>query len=668
MVDRINHVWRKSKQVMVKTLVLGMLGVLGLAGCAMAPHEPGTNATNATNATNGANSDLPGSHPGANLPGLPPGAKPLTNYVTVAATEPNTRLLPSTAVDKATSKITRLIFSGLAFLDERGQVKNDIATAIIPNETCTIYDIEIRPDLYFSDGTLVKAGNFARTWSDIVRNADTRREATLLKAVRGYADTARGHEVPSGTMANPGAATNPEGGSVPALTPELEGIEVMSDTHFKVHLERSTCDFISRVATPVFAPLPYAAFDQNGKISASFTENPYGYGPYMLSREGAWERGVQLNLVPNERYLGPRLAKNEGISFKFYRDRDASYRDLQTDELDVDDALPVAALKTYRDQLGARTKEHVSSVTSFLVLPRVARFSPTTDEGRWRRQAISLSLNRAEIARKYFSLMVIPATDFVSPVVLGYDKTRSDNEALRFDLARAKAAWAQANALSPWEGELVLARVDNESSEWVERAASQIRTALGVSVRVVSFPDRAALRKAATEGISPGFGQPVQPSQPVQPGKSGGKNPGSAAGSGQDKTNQGGQPGQPGQPGSLNTPPGALLTPYLVYADSWEPKYPGMNAYLWPLFSAAGIGNDSGYHNPGFEDMLGKARAAVSEYQASHIYHDAETILLRDLPVIPLWFEKTAVGWSTKVAGLHLDWQGIPQYWRITKD
>ncbi|STY98509.1 hypothetical protein [Mobiluncus mulieris] len=71
---------------------------------------------------------------------------------------------------------------------------------------------------------------------------------------------------------------------------------------------------------------------------------------------------------------------------------------------------------------------------------------------------------------------------------MGYDKTRSDNEALRFDLARAKAAWAQANALSPWEGELVLARVDNESSEWVERAASQIRTALGVSVRVVSFP------------------------------------------------------------------------------------------------------------------------------------------------------------------------------------
>ena len=223
---------------MVKTLVLGMLGVLGLAGCAMAPHEPGTNATNATNATNGANSDLPGSHPGANLPGLPPGAKPLTNYVTVAATEPNTRLLPSTAVDKATSKITRLIFSGLAFLDERGQVKNDIATAIIPNETCTIYDIEIRPDLYFSDGTLVKAGNFARTWSDIVRNADTRREATLLKAVRGYADTARGHEVPSGTMANPGAATNPEGGSVPALTPELEGIEAVSYTHLTLPTNR----------------------------------------------------------------------------------------------------------------------------------------------------------------------------------------------------------------------------------------------------------------------------------------------------------------------------------------------------------------------------------------------------------------------------------------------
>lgn len=662
MIDRIDYVRRSFKSVMAKTLALGMLGALGLAGCAMAPHEPGATGANSANAAH------PGAHPGANIPGLPLGPKPLPNYVTVAATEPNTRLLPSTAVDKATSKITRLIFSGLAFLDERGQVKKDIATAIIPNETCTLYDIEIHPDLHFSDGTLVKAGNFARTWSDIVRNADTRREATLLKAVRGYADTARGHEAPSGTMTSPGVATNPGVGSAPALTPELEGIEVMSDTHFKVHLERATCDFISRVATPVFAPLPYAAFDQNGKISASFTENPYGYGPYMLSREGAWERGAQLNLVPNERYLGPRLAKNEGISFKFYHDRDASYRDLQADELDVDDALPVAALKTYRDQLGARAGEHASSVTSFLVLPRAQRFSPTTDEGRLRRQAISLSLNRAEIARKFFSLMVVPATDFVSPVVLGHDKNRSGTEALRFDVERAKTAWMQANALSPWEGELVLARVDNESSEWMERAASQIRAALGVSTRVVSFPDRAALRKAVTEGISPGFGQSSQSGQSSQPGKSGGKNSGSTPGSGQDKTNQGGQPGQPSQPGSVDTQPGSLLTPYLVYADSWEPKYPGMNAYLWPLFSAAGIGNDSGYHNPGFEDMLGKARAAVSEYQASHIYRDAETILLRDLPVIPLWFEKTAVGWSTKVAGLHLDWQGIPQYWRITKD
>lgn len=619
---------------LVGILILGLVAGWSLAGCALAPHGSDTISGNAA-----ANSRADRLRPGPNA---------LPNYVNAAAIEPNTRLLPSTAVDKEASKITRLVFSGLAYLDEEGKVKNDIASAIIPNENCTLYDIEIRPELYFSDGTLVKAVNFARTWSDIVRNADTRPEATLLRAVRGFRATAGMPEATSGQATHPAPSPGSKIGGAGQLTPELDGVEVLSNTHFRVHLDHATCDFMSRIATPVFAPLPLAAFDANGKILASFVENPYGYGPYMLAREGAWERGVQLNLVPNERYLGPRLAKNEGVSFKFYHDRDASYKDLQSDELDVDDALPRAALKTYRDQLGSRSEVAANSVTSYLVVPRDTRFSAATEEGRLRRLAISMSLNRAEIVRTYFAAKPVPATDFVSPAVLGHGKTRPGNEVLKFDAARAKSTWEAANALAPWEGDLALARVDNEPGEWIEDAASQIRETLGVNVRVLNFPDRVALHRAEAEA------QAAAATRAARAESDG------AAGAGGDAESD--KAGEDGTSNARQNPP------LFAYADTWEPKYPGMNAYLWPMFAADGIANVSGYRNAEFDELLRRARTEVSEYAASKIYSKAGELLLRDLPVIPLWYEKSVVGWSTKVAGITLDWQGVPQYWRITKD
>lgn len=583
-----------------------MLVTSGLAGCGLAPHEKNENPSVKTNRA---------AHP------LRVGANVLPNYVTVAATEPTGRLLPVAAADKDASKIARLLFSGLAYLDERGNVKNDVATAIIPNENCTLYDVEIRSDLYFSDGTPVRAANFSRTWSDAVRNVAIRPEATLLKAVRGYGVTSGGFQegpfpgIGPNPQYRPASAAAGEPGKNP-LTPELEGIEVLSDTHFKIHLTRPTCDFVKRIATPMLAALPHAAFDANGKILPSFVETPYGYGPYMLAREGAWERGLQLNLLPNERYKGPRRPKNEGISFKFYRDQDSSYKDLQRDELDVDDELPVASLKTYRDQLGARCAAKPNSISSYLVLPRDPRFAPDSEEGRLRRLAISLSLKREEITRTFFGSLPVPATDFVSPTTLGHDTSPGSNAVLGHDAARAREAWEQANAMFPWNQELVLARVDSESGEWMESAATQIRSTLGISVRVISFPDRAALNKALVAA------------------------------------------GKTGDTGAQQ----------FGYYNSWEPKYPGMQAYLWPLFAFSGIANESGYHNSEFEDLISQARAAVSEYASSRIYAKAQGILLRDLPVIPLWYQKSAVGWSTKVANLHLDWQGIPQYWRITKD
>ncbi|WP_229769849.1 peptide ABC transporter substrate-binding protein [Mobiluncus porci] len=524
-------------------------------------------------------------------------------------------LIPSAATNIDKAKIAAMLFSGLAYLDEKGEVKNDIAQAIIPNDNCTVYDIELTADLLFSDGTKVDAESFARTWSDAVRNVETRPEASLLTVINGY-------DVTSG--AAPVVSTDshrrpPAGTRENTLTPDLAGVEIVSSTRFKVHLSIPTCDFVKRLATPFFSPLPASAFDENGKISADFGENPFGYGPYMLAREGAWEHDSQLILVPNEHYRGPRRARNEGISFKFYRDAHEAYRDLQNDALDINDNLPSAALKTYKDQLGARATSGPNAVADYLVFPLDGHFAVGSEEGRLRRAAVSLCLNRVDLSKMYFAGLFESATDFVTPVVLGHTENLAGNEVLKFNVAQAKANWAAADSLAPWDGEIAMARVDNEMGEWVDGAAGQIRSCLGVRVSVKAFPDRVTLEKNV-------------------------------------KTMR------------VTNPDGSVGALQLTYPAGWRAKYPGMKGYLWPNFATVGIANRVGYSNPEYDALLYQAGGTVSESEAVKLYTQAESLLIRDLPVVPLWHESVAVGWSTKVAGVQLDWQGLVQYWRVTKD
>lgn len=583
-------------------------------------------------------------HPNAAKTGvhrLHPGPDILPNYVTVSATEPDKRILPSEANDKESSKITRLLFTGLAYLDEKGQVKYDMANAILPNETCTMFDIEIKPDLYFSDGTVVKSYNFQQTWSDAVRNVATRPAATIFKPIRGYQQTA------TPPSQYPPDRTRSRIQNQHELSPDLEGVEVLSDTHFKVHLDQPACDFISRIATPIAAPLPPAAFDQSGKITASFAENPFGYGPYMLNREGAWERGAQLNLVPNERYQGPWRAHNEGISFQFYRDQDAPYKDLQQDGLDLDDNLPRAALKTYRDHLGSRSTLAYTTAVEYLVLESNDALAVETEAGKLRRQAISLSLNRAEILRNYFASIPIPAADFVSSPSKGHE-TVPGADILKNDAQRAKTLWNQANTLTPWAGTLVLARSENEPEEWLTDVANQIRTTLGINVRLTVYPDRQSLVKALAN--SAGSNKTPSDTNTIATRRHDSK-----TAAGKPERNDQNRPEKP-------------QTTQFGYPSSWQPKYPQMGAYLEPLFATSGINNKTGYANPEIDRLLSQAGACVSVLMAHKIYSKVETMLFNDLPVIPLWYQKAVIGWSTKITNIHLDWQGIPQYWRITKN
>ena len=55
------------------------------------------------------------------------------------------------------------------------------------------------------------------------------------------------------------------------------------------------------------------------------------------------------------------------------------------------------------------------------------------------------------------------------------------------------------------------------------------------------------------------------------------------------------------------------------------------------------------------------------EVRTAKILQQAQTILLRDMPAVPLWYTNANGAWSKNVDNVKFDWKGQPVFYQITK-
>ncbi len=77
--------------------------------------------------------------------------------------------------------------------------------------------------------------------------------------------------------------------------------------------------------------------------------------------------------------------------------------------------------------------------------------------------------------------------------------------------------------------------------------------------------------------------------------------------------------------------------------------------------------NDEDYSNPAFDDLVRRAEAAAGQEESFALAGQAQEILLRDLPVLPLWDYIAAAGHSEAVSEVQISWNGLPMYEAIKK-
>ena len=96
--------------------------------------------------------------------------------------------------------------------------------------------------------------------------------------------------------------------------------------------------------------------------------------------------------------------------------------------------------------------------------------------------------------------------------------------------------------------------------------------------------------------------------------------------------------------------------PVGMFRMGWVMDYPSMENYLGPLYITNGSSNYYGYSNPEFDKPgqggLGRARPRTRRSRSTR---QAEDILAKDMPVIPLRFGQNIFGHSTKVKNVEMD-------------
>ena len=498
------------------------------------------------------------------------------NAVVMNGSEPQNPLLPGMTSENGGGKILSAMFSQLVRYDVDGTPVLDVAESIEPNEDNTLWTVKLHQDRKFSDGTPVKAENFTRAWNLVT--SQSQRQASFFDSFEG---------------------TNEEGAG------ELTGVQVVDDYTFTIKLKMPAHDLITRLGYAAYAPLPNSTLDNPEKGG----QVPVGNGPYKLASDDAWEHNVKITLVPNENYVGDEKPQNEGVTFVFYNSMDAAYNDLKAGNVDVLDAVPSAAMASYQQTFADRSVNNPYAGITTLTIPQYLDHFQG-EEGKLRRQAISMAINRDEITSTIYAGARTPAKDFTAPTLPGYSDSLPGSEVLSYNEAKAKELWAQADAIAPWDGTFEIAyNSDGGHKEWVEAAANSIKNTLNIDAQgkaVVDF--KTLLQQEDDKTIGAAF------------------------------------------------------------RSGWQGDYPSIYNFLQPLYVTKAASNKGEYSNPEFDALITKAAGAATDEEGIETMQQAQQILLQDLPVIPLWYYNVNGAWSKNVDNVTFDWRGQPVLPKITKN
>lgn len=504
------------------------------------------------------------------------------NIVRVYGCEPQNPLIPTDTNEVCGGDPETLLFSELIGFDAKGNPKNEVADSIEANGDNTEYTIKLKKGWKFTDGTEVKAENFTRAWSYGANAKNAQLGASFFAPIQGFEDLQK-----DGLKGDE----------------QLSGLTVVDDYTFTAKLNAPSSVFKTMLGYSGYAPLPDSFFDD----PKAFGENPVGNGAYKFD---SWDHNQSIKLSKNPDYKGSFPAKNDGVWFMVYTDPQPAYADVEAGNLDSMATVPTSALSTFESDDQVQAVNEPGNVSQSFTFAANQKHFSLDDEGRLRRAAVSMAIDREQIIDKVSNGTNTPAVDFTAPLIPGYSESVPGNEVLQYNPEKAKELWEQANQIAPWgddESFDIAYNADGGGKDIYDAICNSIHNTLGIKSQATPYPTFSEMRDDITDR-------------------------------------------------KITT----------AFRSGWQPDYPSAYSYLYSLYdseSADGKGsNDGDYKNPEFDALIDKANTESSDDAVKQDYQQAQEILFKDLPAVPLWYANNKGVAAKNVKGFTLTWQGIEDY------
>ena len=195
-------------------------------------------------------------------------------------------------------------------------------------------------------------------------------------------------------------------------------------------------------------------------------------------------------------------------------------------------------------------------------------------------------------------------------MIEGWSEDIPGNEVLQYDEDEARSLWAEAEAIEPWGDRTfqIASNADSDHQVWIDAVCNNIRTVLEIECEFFPYPTFDEFLDARDNGEVPG-----------------------------------------------------------MFRGGWQADYPAMSNFLGPIYGTGAGSNDAQYSSEEFDDLMTQGNGAETPEEAVELYKQAQEVLFRDLPGIPLWYQNATGGWAETVENVQFGWDSEPILYQVTK-
>ena len=209
---------------------------------------------------------------------------------------------PVLAITRADHDLVTLTYSGLVSLEPDGSLKPEIAESVTVSEDGLVYNIMLRQDQYFHDGTPIRAEDVAYTIS-LIQNP------TLKSPLRG----------------NWSGVT----------------VEVLGDHELNFVLENAYAPFIENLTVGILPKHVWNTLTDEELPFSQYNTEPVGSGPYQIAESGI-KRGPSGLISEYDLTVFPQngdTANIDNIVVRFYQNENAVKEALERGDINATAAL-----------------------------------------------------------------------------------------------------------------------------------------------------------------------------------------------------------------------------------------------------------------------------------------------------------------------------------------